>query len=46
MPIAPGRQDDWLAADDHIHLMRLLTYRAPGAASQATTLLRWILGAD
>ena len=21
-PIAPARQDDWLAADDHIHLMR------------------------
>ena len=37
-PIAPGRQDDWLAADDHIHLMR--------AKRDDAVFLKWLEAED
>ena len=37
-PIAPGRQDDWLAADDHIHLMR--------AKKDDAVFLQWLKAED
>lgn len=37
-PIAPGRQDKWLAADDHIHLMR--------AREDDELFLKWLQAED
>ena len=37
-PIAAGRQDDWLAADDHIHLMR--------AKQDDAVFLKWMEAED
>ncbi|MCY4588382.1 MAG: CehA/McbA family metallohydrolase [Bryobacterales bacterium] len=37
-PIAPGRQDKWLAADDHIHLMR--------AQEDDELFLKWLQAED
>ena len=37
-PIAPGRQENWLAADDHIHLMR--------AAEDDEVFLKWLQAED
>jgi hypothetical protein len=37
-PIAPGRQEQWLAADDHIHLMR--------AREDDSLFLKWLKAED
>ena len=37
-PIAPGRQEQWLAADDHIHLMR--------AKEDDAIFLKWLRAED
>ena len=37
-PIAPGRQENWLAADDHIHLMR--------AKKDDVIFLKWLQAED
>ncbi len=37
-PVAPGRQENWLSADDHIHLMR--------AREDDDIFLRWIAAED
>ena len=37
-PIAPGQQDEWLAADDHIHLMR--------AQEDDELFLKWLQAED
>ena len=37
-PIAPGRQEQWLAADDHIHLMR--------GKEDDNVFLRWLQAED
>jgi hypothetical protein len=37
-PIAPGRQEKWISADDHIHLMR--------AREDDDVFLRWIAAED
>jgi len=37
-PVAPGRQDEWISADDHIHLMR--------AKEDDDVFLRWMEAED